>query len=74
MLPVVLRRNAADGLLQFANFTGAQPQRQSPYDKVVLNIRASYRQETLAMVEAFHGAQANRHLSGRRLRRSGRTA
>jgi ABC-type branched-subunit amino acid transport system substrate-binding protein len=53
VLPVVLRQNAADGLLQFANFTGAQPQREPPYEKVVFNIRASYRQETRAMVEAF---------------------
>src|SRR6185295_5373184 len=53
VLPVVLRRHASDGLIQFANFTGAQPQREPPYDKVVLNIRASYRQETRAMVDAF---------------------
>jgi len=53
VLPVVLRRHGSDGLLQFANFTGAQPQREPPYDKVVLNIRASYRQETRAMVDAF---------------------
>jgi ABC-type branched-subunit amino acid transport system substrate-binding protein len=49
----VLRLNAAEGLLQFANFTGAQPQREPPYDRVVFNIRASYRQETRAMVDAF---------------------
>jgi branched-chain amino acid transport system substrate-binding protein len=53
VLPVVLRHHATDGLLQFANFTGAQPQREPPYDKVVFNIRASYRQETRAMVDAF---------------------
>ena len=53
VLPVVLRQNASEGLFQFANFTGAQPQREPPYDKVVLNIRASYRQETRAMVDAF---------------------
>ncbi|HEY8212225.1 MAG TPA: ABC transporter substrate-binding protein [Myxococcaceae bacterium] len=53
VLPVVLRQNASDGLFQFANFTGAQPQREPPYDRVVINIRASYRQETRAMVEAF---------------------
>src|SRR6185369_201871 len=53
VLPVVLRQNASEGLFQFANFTGAQPQREPPYDKVVINIRASYRQETRAMVDAF---------------------
>lgn len=53
VLPVVLRQHATDGLVQFANFTGAQPQREPPYEKVVFNIRASYRQETRAMVDAF---------------------
>ncbi|HVE86628.1 MAG TPA: ABC transporter substrate-binding protein [Myxococcales bacterium] len=55
VLPVVLKLNGTEGLIQFANFTGAQPQREPPYDRVVLNIRASYRQETRAMVEAFLG-------------------
>ena len=53
VLPVVLRLNGSEGLLQFASFTGAQPQREPPYDRVVFNIRASYRQETRAMVDAF---------------------
>src|SRR5262245_58049237 len=35
------------------NFTGAQPQRESPYVEHVFNIRASYRQEMMALVERF---------------------
>lgn len=54
-LPVILKFHASEGLVQFANFTGAQPQREPPYDKAVFNIRPSYRQETKAMVDAFVG-------------------
>lgn len=52
-LPVVLKHFQQDGLFYFANFTGAQPQREPPYDKAVFNVRASYRDETKAMVDAF---------------------
>ena len=52
-LPVVLKHFQQDGLFYFANFTGAQPQREPPYDQVVFNVRASYREETRAMVDAF---------------------
>jgi ABC-type branched-subunit amino acid transport system substrate-binding protein len=52
-LPVVLKHFNSDGLFYFANFTGAQPQREPPYAKAVFNIRASYREETKAMVDAF---------------------
>jgi ABC-type branched-subunit amino acid transport system substrate-binding protein len=52
-LPVVLKHFNSDGLFYFANFTGAEPQRQPPYAKAVFNVRASYRQETKAMVDAF---------------------
>src|SRR5579871_21323 len=52
-LPVVLKHFNADGLFYFANFTGAQPQREPPYAKAVFNVRASYREETKAMVDAF---------------------
>ena len=52
-LPVILKFNQTEGLFQFASFTGAQPQREPPYDKAVFNVRASYRQETKAMVDAF---------------------
>lgn len=52
-LPVVLKHYLSEGLFYFANFTGAQPQREPPYDKAVFNVRASYREETRAMVNAF---------------------
>jgi ABC-type branched-subunit amino acid transport system substrate-binding protein len=52
-LPVVLEHYNKEGLFYFANFTGAQPQREPPYEKAVFNVRASYRQETEAMVNAF---------------------
>ncbi|MHB8875255.1 MAG: ABC transporter substrate-binding protein [Myxococcaceae bacterium] len=52
-LPVLLKFHKSEGLFRFANFTGAQPQREPPYDKAVFNVRASYRQETRAMVDAF---------------------
>ena len=52
-LPVVLQYHQREGLFYFSNFTGAQPQRQPPYDKVVFNIRASYYQEAAAIVNAY---------------------
>jgi ABC-type branched-subunit amino acid transport system substrate-binding protein len=35
----------------FFPFTGAQPQRQSPYDQFAFNLRASYQQETEGLVD-----------------------
>lgn len=37
----------------FFPFTGAQPQREPPYEAYVFNLRASYRQETQGLVEHF---------------------
>ena len=37
----------------FFPFTGAQPQREPPYDKLAFNLRASYRQETAGLVDNF---------------------
>lgn len=37
----------------FFPFTGAQPQRQIPYEKFVFNLRASYQQETAGLVDNF---------------------
>jgi ABC-type branched-subunit amino acid transport system substrate-binding protein len=37
----------------FFPFTGAQPQRQPPYDEFVFNLRASYQQETAGLVKQF---------------------
>jgi ABC-type branched-subunit amino acid transport system substrate-binding protein len=54
-LPVVLKYHLSEGLFYFANFTGAQPQREPPYAKAVFNVRASYREETRAMIAAFLG-------------------
>lgn len=34
-------------------FTGAQPQREPPYDRLAVNLRASYRQETAGLVSSF---------------------
>ena len=52
-LPVVRKYYDDSGLFYFANFTGAQPQRRPPNVRVVFNIRASYAEETKAMVDAF---------------------
>jgi branched-chain amino acid transport system substrate-binding protein len=53
-LPAI-RRYQPQGLFLFGAFTGAQPQRESPGKEVVFNIRASYRQETAALVGALAG-------------------
>ena len=51
-LPVI-KRYAAQQLLLVGNFTGAQPQREAPYAEHVFNIRASDRQEMVALVDRF---------------------
>src|SRR5205085_6459042 len=51
-LPVI-KRYADQQLVLVGNFTGAQPQREAPYVDYVFNVRASYRQEMLALVERF---------------------
>ena len=51
-LPVI-KRYADRHLILVGNFTGAQPQREPPYGEYVFNIRASYRQEMMALVERF---------------------
>lgn len=45
------------GILLFFPFTGAQPQRQYPYDQFVFNLRASYSQETERLVDFFVGVE-----------------
>src|SRR5215475_2101679 len=47
-------------LAMVGDFTGAQPQREPPYGEYVFNIRASYRQEMMALVEQFWRAGARR--------------
>ncbi len=51
-LPVI--KGYADmHLILVGNFSGAQPQREAPYSDQIFNIRASYRQEMMALVERF---------------------
>jgi ABC-type branched-subunit amino acid transport system substrate-binding protein len=51
-LPVI-KRYADQQVVLVGNFTGAQPQREVPYADQVFNIRASYRQEMMALVDRF---------------------
>ncbi len=50
VLPLI-KLNGAAGWLLFFPFTGAQPQREPPYEECVFNLRASYRQETQGLVD-----------------------
>jgi branched-chain amino acid transport system substrate-binding protein len=43
-----------EGIVNVAPFTGADPQRTPPYDRFVFNIRASYREETRALVRYLY--------------------
>jgi branched-chain amino acid transport system substrate-binding protein len=56
-LPVIKRYG---DVILVGNFTGAQPQREPPYVEHVFNIRASYRQEMMALVEQFWQQGARR--------------
>jgi ABC-type branched-subunit amino acid transport system substrate-binding protein len=49
----VIKRYAHSDVVLVGNFTGAQPQREAPYAEHVFNIRASYRQEMMALVDRF---------------------
>jgi branched-chain amino acid transport system substrate-binding protein len=42
------------GIVNVAPFSGADPQRTPPYDRFVFNIRASYREETRALVDYLY--------------------
>ena len=50
VLPVIKHFNADRSIFLFFPFTGAQPQREYPYEEYVFNLRASYRQETWGLV------------------------
>src|SRR5260370_8437952 len=52
LLPA-LKRFESSGAFLFGNFSGAQPQREAPYDKIVFNVRASYRQEVATAIDFF---------------------
>ncbi|SMF07013.1 ABC transporter substrate-binding protein [Desulfovibrio gilichinskyi] len=50
VLPVIKHFNTDKPLYMFFPFTGAQPQREFPYEEYVFNLRTSYRQETWGLV------------------------
>ncbi len=52
ILPLLRGYNRHRKLLFFP-FTGAEPQRQAPYNEYVFNLRASYRQELAGIVKQF---------------------
>jgi ABC-type branched-subunit amino acid transport system substrate-binding protein len=51
-LPAI-QKFSANGVFLFSNFTGAQPQRETPHNKYVFNIRSSYREEADGLIENF---------------------
>jgi ABC-type branched-subunit amino acid transport system substrate-binding protein len=53
VLPL-LKYYEKEKIVNVAPFTGADPQRKPPYDKFVFNIRASYREETRALVRYLY--------------------
>ena len=59
VLPL-LSRYQDQSMYLFFPFTGAQPQREPPYEPYVFNLRASYRQETAGLVDNFVSAGRNR--------------
>ncbi|MGZ3651048.1 MAG: ABC transporter substrate-binding protein [Bdellovibrionota bacterium] len=60
-LPAI-QRYSSEGIFLFSDFTGAQPQREPPHVKYVINVRPSYRQETKGLVD--HLAQLGFHRFG----------
>lgn len=56
----LLKRYSARSTYLFCPFTGAEPQRQAPYDELVFNLRASYREETAGLVDHFVGVGRKR--------------
>ena len=59
MLPL-LKLSSDRSLFLFFPFSGAEPQRQSPYRDFVFNLRASYGEETAGLVDHFVGAGRKR--------------
>ncbi len=59
VLPL-LRYFEGKGIVNVAPFTGAEPQRRPPYDRYVFNVRASYREETRALVRHLHAGGSRR--------------
>jgi len=60
VLPVVKHFNSKKPIYLFFPFTGAQPQREFPYEEYVFNLRASYRQETWGLVHNLYMIGRNR--------------
>lgn len=52
VLPL-LKLNSSDHFYLYFPFTGAQPQREAPYNDFVFNLRPSYRDETAGLVKNF---------------------
>ncbi len=52
VLPI-LKKFQQENVYIFFPFTGAQPQREPPYEEFAFNLRASYREETAGLVENF---------------------
>jgi ABC-type branched-subunit amino acid transport system substrate-binding protein len=52
ILPL-LKRYSRESIFLFFPFTGAEPQRQAPYNEFVFNLRPSYRDETAGLVQNF---------------------
>ena len=59
VLPL-LKHYESEGMVLLFPFTGADLLRERPYDAFVLNLRASYFDETRELVEAFHAAGKRR--------------
>jgi ABC-type branched-subunit amino acid transport system substrate-binding protein len=59
VLPVLTRFSARQIYLFFP-FTGAQPQRSPPYNRVAFNLRASYGDETAELVNYFMASNRKR--------------
>jgi ABC-type branched-subunit amino acid transport system substrate-binding protein len=59
VLPVLTRFQSRQMFLLFP-FTGAEPQRSRPYDKVAFNLRASYLDETAELVNYFMASNRTR--------------
>jgi branched-chain amino acid transport system substrate-binding protein len=59
VLPLLKKHERLNFRLFFP-FTGAQPQREPPYDRLAINLRASYRQETEGLVANFQSIGRSR--------------
>ena len=56
----VLRQYRDRGVVVVGVLSGAQPQREEPYSDQVFNVRASYRRESIALVDEFWKAGARK--------------